>query len=108
MKHKNAIISSIIFILFFAWYASIPDYDISNSIITSTSNHTETTLKVDVHKAFFNPYLYTEIAENYNSDNAMPDKLTMQLYFFNQKYRTVVFDYANHVEYILLDYINLA
>lgn len=104
-RHKKLIIVLIVYVSFFIWYARLPDYKVHNSFITSYDNYVETRLKVKVNKAFFNPYLYTDIEKEHNRINRKPDKLIIELYFFKWKYRTVVFDYNNHIEYILIDYI---
>lgn len=104
-KHKKLIVFLIVYVIFLIWYSRIPDYEVRNSAITSYDNYVETRLKVQVNKALFNPFLYSCIEEEHNRMNRKPDKLVMELYFFKWKYRTVVFDYANHIEYILLDYI---
>lgn len=104
-EHRKLIIILIVYCIFLIWSYTIPDYEIHSSFIMSSDDYVETTLRVQVNKAFFNPYLYKNIAEEHNRINPKPDKLVMDLYFFKWKYRTVVYDYDQHVKYILIDYI---
>lgn len=104
-KHKKLIIFLIVYIIFLIWYIRIPDYHTYNSFIFSSDNYVETRLKVKIYKGFFNPLVYDEIEEEHNRINRKPDKLIMELYFFKWKYRTVIYDYDEHIKYVLIDYI---
>lgn len=99
-------------ILFFIWYARLPDYRDYSSISFSDNSGRDTTKKVIVYKARYNPVLYEMIAEKHNKINGTPSKLTLELFSSEyaiqngkKPYRTVVFDYDNHVEYIRLNTI---
>lgn len=111
-RHKKIIIALSIYFIFLIWYANLPDYQEYNSYIQSSRNYRETDLKVVVYKAHYIPSLYEEIVEKHNRINGIPNKLTLELYFSEKgiekgrnPYRTIVFDYDNHVEYVLLNYI---
>lgn len=101
----------IISLIFLVWYASIDDYKEYSSINYTSSGYVETRSKIVVHKAHYISLLYEEIAEKHNRLNGAPNKLTLELYFSERAlmegrpYRTVVFDYDNQIEYVLLDYI---
>lgn len=110
MKKKVKITTIIIGILLFLWYTKLPDYEVINSMIVATDNTKHTTLQIVVYKAHYNPYLYQMIADRHNDINGTPTKLTLQLYFSKRAiqhgkkpYRTIVFDYGDHIEYTLLD-----
>lgn len=112
LKHKKMIIGIIIYLIFLTWYARLPDYREHSSSISSSQNYRATNLKVIVYKAHYFSSLYEEIAEKHNRINGTPSKLTLELYFSKRAinngqspYRTIVFDYENHVEYVLLNYI---
>lgn len=101
----------IISLIFVVWYASIDDYKEYSSINYTSAGYEETRIKIVVHKAHYLSLLYEEIAEKHNRLNGAPNKLTLELYFSGgalkkgRPYRTVVFDYDNQIEYVLLDYI---
>ena len=87
------------------YYIKLPSYTVRHSTNMSTSNYLETSLDIDVYKIFVGKSFYEEIADNHNRLNGTPDKLEMNLYFFNRCYRTVVFDYERNMEYIYVGYI---
>lgn len=73
----------------------------------SDNNRCDTTIKVIVYKAHYNSILYELIADKHNKINGTPSKLTLNLFFSEhtihsgkKPYRTVVFDYENHIESI--------
>lgn len=112
LKHKKFIIGIIIYLIFLIWYAKLPNYKEHNSFIMSSQNCRETNLTVVVYKGHYLSFLYEEIAEQHNRINGTPNKLTLELYFSKRAiekgrspYRTIVFDYDNHVEYVLLNHI---
>lgn len=114
MKNKRIIKTTtiIIVILLYIWYAKLPDYQEFSSTTFSTGNRKDTTIKIIVYKAHYNPYLYHMIANRYNDLNGAPTKLKLELFFSKnailrgkKPYRTIIFDYGNHIEYILLDKI---
>jgi len=94
----------LILIIFFIYWAKLPDYKTKHSFVMSSSNYIETNLDVQVYKAFNNKYLYKEIEEDHNRINRKPNKLIIDLYFFKWKYKTVVFDYDENLYYIKLEY----
>ena len=78
----------------------------------SSKDYRETTIMVVAYKAKYNPFLYEEIAEEHNLINGTPNKLTILLYHTNrgkmngkQPFRTIIFDYDQHISYIKLNYI---
>lgn len=100
-------------ILFIVWYARLPDYRHFNSMSFSDNSGRDTIVKIIVYKAHYNSVLYDMIADKHNKLNGTPSKLTLNLFFSEhaihsgkKPYRTVVFDYENHMEYIYLDTIN--
>lgn len=106
MKRKGIIVVIIVYAAFLVCYAGVLDYKIQNSTITSCDNNEEAHLRVSVYKAFWNPYLYKSVEEEFNRDYRKPDKLIIDLYAFGwHKYRTVVFDYDEHIEYALIEHI---
>ena len=110
---KDVFVASLLIIslVFLVWYASIDDYKEYSSINYTSAGYVETMSKIVVHKAHYISLLYDEIAERHNRLNGAPNKLTLELYFSERAlmegrpYRTVVFDYDNQIEYVLLDYI---
>ena len=70
----------------------------------SSQNYIEDNINIQVYKAFNNPYLYLEIAEDHNKMNGQPNILKMNLYFFKWKYKTVIFNYDENLYYIKLEY----
>ena len=102
----------IVGVLLYIWYAKLPDYEEFNSRSFSAGTTRETTMKIIVYKAHYNPYLYRMIAAKHNDINGTPTKLKLELFFSKsaikrgkRPYRTIIFDYDNHIEYILLDTI---
>lgn len=101
----------LISLIFLIWYAGVDDYKEYSSINYTSADYVETRSKIVVHKAHYISLLYDEIAEKHNRLNGAPNKLTLELYFSERAlrkgrpYRTVVFDYDNQIEYVLLDYI---
>lgn len=112
-NHKIATVLLVLYILFMIWYAPKPDYKVFNSFSMSSSGGEirDTHIKVVVYKGYFNKYVYKEIEEDHNKINGTPSKLTIDLYFSEgairkgkKPYRTVVFDYEEHIQYIELEY----
>ena len=101
----------IISLIFLVWYATIDDFKEYSSINYTSAGYVETRAKIVVHTAHYISLLYKEMAEKHNRLNGAPNKLTLELYFSERAlmkgrpYRTVVFDYDNQIEYVLLDYI---
>ncbi|RGU89609.1 hypothetical protein DWW31_18615 [Clostridium sp. AF15-17LB] len=101
----------LISLIFLIWYAGVDDYKEYSSINYTSADYVETRSKIVVHKAHYISLLYDEIAEKHNRLNGAPNKLTLELYFSERAlrkgrpYRTVVFDYDNQIEYVLLDYM---
>lgn len=90
----------------------MPDYKVCNSFSTSAKNYRETTIMVIAYKAMYNPYLYKEIEEEHNLINGTPNKLTIELFHTERgkrngkkPYRTIIYDYDEHISYIKLDYL---
>lgn len=69
-------------------------------------------MKVIVYKAKYNYILYDEIANHHNKINGIPNKLTLELYHTENgihkgrnPFRTIVYDYDQHISYIKLNYL---
>lgn len=114
MKRKKVVVWVFVglYIVFFAWYWRLPEYVECNSRVFAASNYRETTLSVVAYKARYNKFMYDEIAEKNNKMNGTSDKLVIHLYYTKRglqkgkdPYRTIVYDYENHVKYILIEYI---
>lgn len=112
-KHIKAVVFVILYFSFLLWYAKLPEYKVCNSISTSSRNYRETTLMVVAYKAKYNPFLYAEIEEEHNLINGTPNKLTILLYHTQsgkrkgkKPFRTIIYDYDNHISYIKLDYLD--
>lgn len=104
LEHKIYYTLMLILIIFLIYYIKLPDYKIKNSFKMSSRNYVEDNLNIQVYKAFNNPYLYLEIAEDHNQMNGTPNILKMNLYFFKWKYKTVIFNYDENLYYIKLEY----
>ena len=104
IEHKIFYTFILILIIFFIYWGKLPDYKVKNSFKMSSQNYIEDNINIQVYKAFNNPYLYLEIAEDHNRINRKPNKLIIDLYFFKWKYKTVVFDYDENLYYIKLEY----
>lgn len=104
-SHKKIIILLIVYTMFLSWYAHLPDYKQMRCYTSSYTNYCKSTLDVKIYKPFAHYYLYQEIENDYRQLNEKPNKLIINLYIFNWNYRTVIFDYDNHMEYILVDSI---
>ena len=85
---KKCVIS--IMILALALYAFLPKYKVKSSMKFGCDNYTESTVKVQTYGSFLlNP---EEIVKEFIRVNGIPDKLTVELFMGNCKYRTVVYD----------------
>lgn len=85
---KKCVISIIILIL--AVYTLLPKYKVKSSMKFGYDNYTESTVRVQTYGSFLlNP---EEIVREFIRVNGMPDKLTVELFMGNWKYRTVVYD----------------
>lgn len=104
MNNKIFYTYMIVMIVLIIQYVRLEDYHVNHSFKMSSSNYVETTLDIKVYKAFNNPYLYLEIAEDHNHLNGQPNVLKMNLYFFKWKYKTVIFNYDENLYYIKLEY----
>lgn len=87
------------------YYIKLPSYTINSSTNMSASNYVETSLDVQVYKEFGGKSFYEEIADNHNRLNGKPDRLEMNLYLLNYRYRTVIFDYEEQMAYIYVGYL---
>ena len=102
-KRKN--MKSLKTILLYSLLTIIPSYTINSSTNMSASNYVETSLDVQVYKEFGGKSFYEEIADNHNRLNGKPDRLEMNLYLLNYRYRTVIFDYEEQMAYIYVGYL---
>ena len=85
---KKCVISIIILAL--AVYAFLPQYKVKSSMKFGCDNYTESTVKVQTYGSFLlNP---KEIVDEFVCVNGIPDKLTVELFMWKWKYRTVVYD----------------
>lgn len=85
---KKCVISIIILIL--AVYTLLPKYKVKSSMKFGCDNYTESTVKVQTYGSFLlNP---KEIVDEFVCVNGIPDKLTVELFMWKWKYRTVVYD----------------
>lgn len=85
---KKCVIS--IMIVALALYAFLPQYKVKSCAKFGCDNYTESTVKVQTYGSFLlNP---KEIVDEFIRVNGMLDKLTVELYIGNWKYRTVVYD----------------
>lgn len=91
------------------WY-QMPDYHIWNSIVIEGQERRESTVDVVVYKQWLSSKVYKEIEKEFVQVNGKPKKLTLRLFLpvlrdrhGEEPYRTVVFDYENELQYILLD-----
>lgn len=85
---KKCVISIIILIL--AVYTLLPKYKVKSSMKFDCDNYTESTVRVQTYGSLLlNP---EEIIREFIRVNGMPDKLTIELFMGNWKYRTVVYD----------------
>lgn len=96
-------------VLVIIWY-QIPDYHIWNSIVVGGQGHRESTVDVVVYKQWLSSEVYREIEQEFVQVNGKPEKLTMRLFLpvlrnrhGEAPYRTIVFDYKNELQYILLE-----
>lgn len=85
---KKCVIS--IIILELALYAFLPKYKVKNCAKFGCDNYTESTVRVQTYGSFL--LNSKEIVDEFIRVNGMPDKLTVELYIGNWKYRTVVYD----------------
>ena len=88
----------------------MPDYQLWSSVAIGGEGHRESTADVVVYKQWLSSRIYREIEEKFVQVNGKPEKLTLRLFLpaFRSRhgespYRTVVFDYKNELQYILLD-----
>lgn len=85
---KKCVISIIILIL--AVYTLLPKYKVKSSMKFGCDNYTESTVRVQTYGSFLlNP---EEIVDEFVCVNGIPDKLTVELFMWKWKYRTVVYD----------------
>ena len=79
-----------IIILALALYTLPPVYKVKICAKFGYDNYTESTVKVQTYGSFLlNP---EEIVREFIRVNGIPDKLTIELFMGNWKYRTVVYD----------------
>lgn len=84
---KKCVISIIILAL--TVYAFLPQYKVKSSMKFGCDNYTESTVRVQTYGSFLlNP---EEIVREFVCVNGIPDKLTVELFMGNWKYRTVVY-----------------
>ena len=106
-------IALVIYLIFLIWYIRLPEYRQLSSSNETSYNYRESNLKIIVYKAHYMKALYEEIAEKHNRLNGTPNKLTLELYFsesafkMGHPYRTIVFDYDEHIAYIKIENIVL-
>lgn len=100
-------ITIVVFVII--WY-QMPDYHIWNSVVIGGEGHRESTVDVVVYKQWLSSRIYREIEEKFVQVNGKPEKLTLRLFLpalrnrhGEAPYRTVVFDYENALQYILLE-----
>ena len=85
---KKCVIS--IIILELALYAFLPQYKVKSCAKFGCDNYTESTVRVQTYGSFLlNP---KEIVDEFIRVTGMPDKLTVELFMWKWKYRTVVYD----------------
>ena len=85
---KKCVISIIILAL--ALYTLLPVYKVKSCAKFGCDNYTESTVKVQTYGSFLlNP---EEIVDEFVCVNGIPDKLTVELFMWKWKYRTVVYD----------------
>ena len=86
-------------------YAKLPDYEVRSSNRLAFNNYVESTVNVIVYKKLFSSELYEAIESEYIRVNGEPDKLILKLLFplVKKQYRTVVFNYGNDTEHILVE-----
>ena len=85
---KKCVIS--IMIVALALYAFLPKYKVKSCAKFGCDNYTESTVRVQTYGSFLlNP---KEIVDEFIRVNGMPDKLTVELFMWKWKYRTVVYD----------------
>ena len=103
------IVMIMIAVLVIVWYR-MPDYQIWSSVAIGGEDHRESTVDVVVYKQWLSSRIYREIEEKFVQVNGKPEKLTLRLFLpvlrsrhGEVPYRTVVFDYENALQYILLE-----
>ena len=85
---KKCVISIIILAL--VLYTFLPQYKVKSCAKFGCDNYTESTVRVQTYGRFLlNP---EEIVDEFVCVNGIPDKLTVELFMGNWKYRTVVYD----------------
>nr|WP_289069797.1 hypothetical protein [uncultured Blautia sp.] len=96
-------------VLVIVWYR-MPDYQIWSSVAIGGEGHRESMVDVVVYKQWLSSRVYREIEEEFAQVNGKPEKLTLRLFLpvlrnrhGEAPYRTVVFDYENALQYILLE-----
>lgn len=102
------IVIMVIAALLIVWYP-IPDYQ-KRSVVIGGEGHRESTVDVVVYKQWLSSEVYREIEQEFVQVNGKPEKLTLRLFLpvlrnrhGEAPYRTVVFDYKNELQYILLE-----
>lgn len=89
--------------LFFgiAYYISLPDYRVFNSMSFGSGNRRDTTLEVVIYKYWKIGDTIQEIEEEHNQINGTPTTLEINLYYSQhlirygaQPFKTVLFEYG--------------
>lgn len=100
---KKLIITFLVLCLFvgIAYYISLPDYHVFNSVSFGSQETRDTTLDVVVYKYWEIDDTIREIEEKHNKINGTPTTLEINLYFLRrlirygeQPFKTVIFEYS--------------
>ena len=102
MKKKLIVIFFILCLLAsIAYYISLPDYPVFNSVSFSSQDTRDTTLDVVVYKYWEIDDMIRDIEEKHNKINGTPTTLKINLYFSRrlirygeQPFKTVIFEYS--------------
>lgn len=101
MKRKKVVICiALCLFLIFAYYISLPDYTVVNSMSFSSENTRETELKVAVYKYWNLNETIEAIEQEHNKINGTPTTLEINLYYSRwhirhgiEPFKTVIFQY---------------
>ena len=81
-RHKGAAVFLILCIIFLAWYVRMPDYEIRSSYSVTGGGARDTKIGAVVYKAWWDPELPEEIAEDFVRINGRSASLEICLYRF--------------------------
>ena len=101
MKRKKVVIYiALCLFLIFAYYISLPDYTVVNSMSFSSENTRETEIKVAVYKYWNLNETIKATEQEHNKINGTPTTLEINLYYSRwhirhgiEPFKTVIFQY---------------